>query len=364
MLRLMPYERENIRRLSPYVPGDQPQGRSVVKLNTNENPYPPCNAVIESIRTVDAEALRRYPQPQAARFRETAAEVHGLVPGQVIATNGGDELLRLAVTACCAPDPGGGICIAEPGYELYRVIAAIHDTPVHGVPLTEDFGLPDDFARSALEAGSSLAIIINPHAPSGRLETLEKLHDLARELLGRAVLLIDEAYVDFSSRDALPLVRRDSGLDNVLLLRSLSKGYGLAGLRFGYGLGHPGLIAALDKARDSYNTDVLSQVAATAALEHRGEAARTWRAVQDERRRVGEALRARDFNVLPSEANFILVRPPAGGGRPSAAEIFTRLKNKSIYVRYFDRDRLRERLRITIGTPAENDRLLAALNPG
>lgn len=355
----MPYERPNIERLSAYVPGEQPQTSRVVKLNTNENPYPPAEAVLEAIRAVTPEALRRYPSPQAQTFRETAARAHGLAPEQVIATNGGDELLRLAVTVFCEPsrDGRGGVGTAEPSYSLYPVLAAIHDTPLTRVPLNDDFSLPEDFADRLNDAGCRLAFIVNPHAPSGRLQPLDQLERIARAF--RGVLMIDEAYVDFAQRDALPLLDPARGLDNVLLLRSLSKGYSLAGLRFGYGLGAPGLIAAMDKARDSYNTDVLSQAAACAALEARSAAHVSWRQVVSERDRLTAVLTERGWFVYPSQSNFVLATPPADG--PDARSLYESLKREGIFVRYFDQDRLRDKLRITVGTPGQNDALLQAL---
>lgn len=363
----MSYERPNIQKLEAYTPGEQPATTDVVKLNTNENPYPPPAAVLEAIRQVSSESLRRYPPPLAPGFRRVAAEVHGVAPEQVIATNGGDELLRLAVTVFCSSrgeGAAGGIAIAEPSYSLYPVLAAIHDTPVRRIALREDFALGRDFAGQALAADCRLVMLVNPHAPSGRLQPLEELERIARQLLGRAVLLIDEAYVDFAERDALPLLEPARGLDNVLLLRTLSKGYSLAGLRFGYGLGQPTLIAALDKARDSYNTDVLSQAAAIAALGARQEASTTWRRVIAERRRLTTQLTAMGFGVQPSQSNFILACPPSARtthGGPFARDLYESLKRQGIFVRYFDQDRLRDKLRITIGTPAQNDALLAAL---
>lgn len=371
----MPYERENIRALTAYTPGEQPQETKVVKLNTNENPYPPAPAVLEAVRNVTAESLRRYPPPTAEAFRKAAAKAHALRPDQVIATNGGDELLRLAVSVFCdplasAPTPstgsgrrtvGGSLAMTEPSYSLYPVLADIHDARIHRVPLDEDWSVPAAFARRVLDLGCRLAIVVNPHAPSGRLEPVERLEAIARELSGRAVLMVDEAYVDFASRDALALLEPARKLDNVLLLRSLSKGYSLAGLRFGYGLGPAALIAALNKAKDSYNTDILAQAAATAAIEHRDEASKTWTAVKAERTRMTAELQKRGYRVAPSESNFILAAPPTEKGEPGARAIYESLKQRSIFVRYFDQDRLRDKLRITIGTPAENDALLRAL---
>jgi histidinol-phosphate aminotransferase len=367
----MTYERTNIEDLTPYTPGEQPRHVRMVKLNTNENPYPPAQAVLQAIAQVGGESLRRYPPPSADAFREAAAEAFNLSPEQIIATNGGDELLRMAITTFCLPRPPvgrggadrgdmGGIAVAEPSYSLYPVLAAIHDTPVARISLCEDWSLPDDFARRVIDAGARLAIIVNPHAPSGHLEPWPKLEAIARQLVGHAVLMIDEAYVDFAVSDALPLLDASRGLDNVLLLRTLSKGYSLAGLRFGFGLGGPSLINALHKVRDSYNTDILAQTAATAALKHRDQARESWQRVMAERRRLGESLAARSWQVLPSESNFLLATPPAKAA--AAAEIYQLLKQQGICVRYFDEDRLRDKLRITIGTPEQNDALLSALD--
>ncbi len=355
----MSYERENITRLSPYVPGEQPDDGRTIKLNTNENPYPPVPAVMDAIAELPGEMLRRYPSPTAARFREVTANVHGVASDQIIATNGGDELLRLAVTVFAEPDGSrkrGGVGMASPSYSLYPTLAAIHDTPVTAVPLNDEFAIPGDFAARLNDAGCRVAFVVNPHAPSGRLQPVDQLRAIAETF--RGVLVIDEAYVDFAPHDALPLVR--DGLDNVLLLRSLSKGYALAGLRFGYGIGHAGLIAAMDKARDSYNTDALSQAAACAALTSREAAGQTWRKVIAERDRMTRDLRQRGFAVPDSASNFVLATVPQG--RPTARERYQSLKQRGILVRYFDQDRLRDKLRISIGTPEQNAALLDAID--
>ena len=334
----MTFGRQNIERLIPYTPGEQPrQGASprVIKLNTNENPYPPSAQVLEAIRNVPAESLRRYPPPKADGFREVAATVHGVSPDQIIATNGGDELLRMVVTAFCDPrgngtGQAGGLGEAEPSYSLYDVLADIHDTACIRVPLNDDWSLPADFAARLNAAGCRLAMLVNPHAPSGRLETIARLEAIAREFHG--VLLVDEAYVDFARHDALALVR-DLRLPNVLLLRTLSKGYSLAGLRFAYGIGSAQIIETLHKVRDSYNTDALAQAAATAALAHRDEARKTWKQVIDERTRLTGQLRQRGFVLPDSESNFVLARSPSTG--PSAKTIYESLKQAGILVRYF-----------------------------
>jgi histidinol-phosphate aminotransferase len=354
----MTYERESLRKIHGYTPGKQPAATAkVVKLNTNENPYPPCAAVMGALTRVPAEALRRYPPPFADGFRAVAARLHGLAPEQVMAVNGGDELLRLAISTFV--EPGQPLGVFEPSYSLYPVLAALHGSPVHNLPLQDDWSLPARAAEQLNAAGVPLTFVVNPHAPSGALTSVEALSELAGALEG--VLLVDEAYVDFvdpeRAYDATELVRRHS---NVLLLRTLSKGYSLAGLRFGYALGDAGLITPmLTKTRDSYNVDAVAQQLAQAALEHRAEAAETWRKVREERSRVSDALTTLSFQVAPSQSNFLLAAvPPAFG---DAGSLERSLEARNVLVRYFDQPRLRDKLRITIGTAEENDALVNAL---
>lgn len=375
----MTYERDNIRRLDAYVPGEQPGYRQtgfaggITKLNTNENPYPPSDAVMRAIRELSPEALRLYPPADAAEFRAAAGEAHGLSADHVIATNGGDELLRLLITVFCEPATGqtsgdaaaisgGGIGMTSPSYTLYEVLANIQDTPVTVVERTDapdgGFALPADYAEQLNAANCRLAFLVNPHAPSGRLESLDTLRQIAEAF--RGILVIDEAYADFAPHDALPLLRE--GRENVVVLRSLSKGYALAGLRFGYGLAHPSVIATLDKARDSYNTDILSQAAATAAVRDRGYARSTWDRVIAERQRLAAALRARGFAVPDSHSNFVLAQVPGDAPAARAKAIYEHLKTHDLLIRYFNKPRLADRLRLTVGTPAQNDRLLELLD--
>lgn len=359
--------RDNILRLDAYAPGEQPAaGTRVVKLNTNESPYPPSPKAMDAIASVGTEALRIYPSPTAQPFREAAARVHGLSADQLIATNGGDELLRLILTCYCKPAGHagqGGIGVTDPTYSLYPVLASIHDTAVTAVERGDGFSLPGGTAKRWNEAGCAVGFIVNPHAPTGRIETPDTLRQLADEF--RGLLVIDEAYVDFAEGDAAELIRE--GRDNVLLLRSLSKGYGLAGLRFGYGLSHADNIAALDKARDSYNTDAVSQAAAVAALDDRAYAEGCWAKVIAERGRMTSELRQRSFEVPDSHTNFVLATAPGTGAPDNTAAkhahaIYHGLKERGILVRYFNAPRLDDKLRITIGTPEQNTALLDALD--
>ena len=370
-----PPVRDNIRRLDAYVPGEQPGyrqtlgggdfGPGIVKLNTNENPYPPSDSVLQAIRGLTPEALRLYPPADAAEFRAAAARLHGLQPDQVIATNGGDELLRLLITVYCRPQPdAGGIGTTSPSYSLYPVLARIHDTPVTVVDRpAPDFRLPPDFADRCRDAACAIAFLVNPHAPTGRLESLDTIRHLADRFPG--LLVIDEAYVDFAPRSALPLLTQDRR-ENVLLLRSLSKGYSLAGLRFGYGLSTPQVIANLDKARDSYNTDILSQAAATAALRDQDHARSTWDRVVEQRRTLTAALRGLGLDVPESHSNFVLATlPRRGNASPAddARRIYQQLKDRRILIRYFSSPPLEDKLRITVGTPEQNQQLLQHLAP-
>ena len=354
----MTYERASVQRLQAYAPGEQPQGGKIIKLNTNENPYPPAPEVLAALASVDPQALRRYPSPMADEFRQVAAKLHGVKPENIIATNGGDELLRLALT--CFVEPGESIGVTRPSYSLYPVLAAIHGAGVFEVPRDDDWAVPADFAAQLNSQKVPLGLVVNPHAPSGRLAPASELADIADELNG--VLLIDEAYVDFVDPElnhtALPLVEQ---FDNVLILRTLSKGYSLAGLRFGYGIGDADLIAGLHKVRDSYNQDVISQALAVASLQAQQYAQQSWQQVRDERQRLAAELAKRGMNSPQSQANFLLVDVPGDG---NAEQLYQHLKQQGILVRWFDQPRLRDKLRITVGTEAENQTLLAALEVG
>jgi histidinol-phosphate aminotransferase len=352
----MTYERAAIQRMHGYVPGKQPANPDTLKLNTNENPYPPSPAVFEVLRSISAESLRKYPEPMAQEFRDEAAHLHGVSPEQIVAVNGGDELLRMVITTFV--DPGQPIGVLAPSYSLYPVLAAINASPVVSVQATADFGVPSEFAARMNEAGVNLSLLVNPHAPSGHLLSRAQIADIASELNG--VLLVDEAYIDFVDpelgHDLMPLLETH---DNVLMLRTLSKGYSLAGLRYGYGIGSKGLIAPLlTKTRDSYNVDAIAQRVATAALRDQNHARDSWERVRSERGRLHAALRELGFHAPTSQSNFLLATVPQG---KVALELQRGLEARGLLVRYFAEPRLDNCLRITIGTPEQNNRLLAAL---
>jgi histidinol-phosphate aminotransferase len=350
------YERSNIQSMSGYVPGEQPADPEVIKLNTNENPYPASPAVAAALAEIRIQDLRRYPSPTAQRFRQLAADYHGLDSDNILPTNGGDELLRLAITTFAGP--GEMVGVAEPSYSLYPVLTDIQDCKLLPVPLLDDWTLPANFTAILNDAGARLAILVNPHAPTGMLMPAAELMAIADSF--RGVLLVDEAYVDFvdpdKGYDLTPAIKE---LDNLLLLRTLSKGYSLAGLRFGYGIGAASLLAPMMfKTRDSYNTDYIAQHLACAAIESVDNARATWKLVRDERRRLAAELDRLGLPCLPSQTNFLLAQCRS---TEVALSIYGGLKQQGILIRYFAQDRLRDKLRITVGTPQQNQRLLDCL---
>jgi len=354
----MSYERQNIREMKGYSSGEQPLDSDVIKLNTNENPYPPAPGVKEVLANFEVSDLRRYPPPTADEFRLLAAKIHGLKKEQIIATRGGDELLRLLLTTFV--DPLQAIGTTTPTYSLYPVLAHIQNCPVVEVPLTDDWSIPSDFAEQMNKAGVKLTLIVNPHAPTGQLFSQDCIQRLAGDL--DSVLLIDEAYVDFvdpeKKHNCLKLINTH---DNLIFLRTLSKGYSLAGLRFGYGIGAESLIRPMiEKTRDSYNLDLLSQNIAVAGLKDQAYAAENWRKTRQERTRLSNELHTLGFHSLPSQTNFLLVTPPVSTNMTSS-QIQSTLKARGILVRYFDSPRLTESLRISIGTEAENNLLIESL---
>lgn len=339
--------RPAIAALDGYVPGEQPDQAHVTKLNTNENAYPPSPRAMAALRAVDADLLRRYPHPAANEFRRSAAAVLDVDPEWILAGNGSDDLLTMLMRAVAAPDRP--VAYPVPTYVLYRTLASMQEAPVVETPFDDAYALPvDALARAA----AALTIVANPNSPSGTAAPLDALEALAARLGG--VLVIDEAYVEFADRSALDLVRRS---DRVVVLRTLSKSHGLAGLRLGFAVAQPPLLKGLAKVKDSYNVDaVAARVGAAAIADVSYTRAQVTR-IRDARRRLGAALADLGFRVWPSQANFVLARPPDGNAR----RLYEGLRSRDILVRYFDEPRLADALRITVGTEAQNARLTAAL---
>ncbi len=358
-----------VRKLHAYVPGEQPKIRGLIKLNTNENPYPPSDRVLEAVRGAVDGRMRLYPNPTAEGLRVKLARLHGCDPAQVIVGNGSDELLAMAVRCFVEPGVAGGgggragsrpsgrqiVQYFDPSYSLYPVLADIHGAVRNAVPLGDDFGLP---TVAGLRRGgrwrfdAALTLVTTPNAPSGRGYATAELEGLCRAM--RGVVVLDEAYVDFARENAMELALRHP---HVLVSRTFSKAYSLCFQRVGYFVGHPDLVGALHKIRDSYNVNGLGQVAAEATLGDLGYYRANFRKVVATRERLASALAAHGFTVSPSDTNFLLVKP-AG---PSARDWLGLLRERRILVRWFSAPGLDDRLRISIGTDAEADRLLRAV---
>jgi histidinol-phosphate aminotransferase len=357
------FQRDNIARMEGYLPGEQLNDSSIIKLNTNENPFPPSTPVQEALRKLEPTDLRRYPDPLSTGFRSAIAQTHGLNLDATIATRGGDELLRLVITTFV--EPGSTIGMTDPTYSLYETLAEIHACPTFKVDISRHWKPAPDFAAMMNHINARLILLVNPHAPSGSLLPISQIDAICAE--ARGIVLLDEAYIDFVdpalAYDAIPLLARHG---NLIILRTLSKGYSLAGMRLGYGLASPGLIAPmLTKTRDSYNLDTISQRVGEAALAGRDESRRSWATVRAERARLRTELAGRGIETLPSESNFLLARIPnsvAASDGPDAHRTYLGLKDRKILVRYFSTPALADRLRISVGTPEENSALLAALD--
>ena len=354
-----------VRKLHAYVPGEQPKVKGLIKLNTNENPYPPSPKVLSAMQAAIDGRMRLYPNPSAQLLREQLADLHQCSPDQIIIGNGSDELLALGVRAFVEPATNGDSASSEPSksrvqyfgpsYSLYPVLAETHGATPYSVPLLEDFGLP---SVSQLRRGkrwdfqAALTFITTPNAPSGRGYSTRELEVLCSAMKG--VVVLDEAYVDFADENALELCLK---YPHVIISRTFSKAYSLCFQRIGYWIGHPELISALHRIRDSYNVNGLAQIAASATLKNLSYYQRNFRRVTESRSRVAEALTGLGWTVLPSQTNFILARPSG----PPALQWLEDLRRKKILVRWFASPNLESFLRITIGSESEMDTLLKTI---
>lgn len=340
-----------IRDMVPYVPGEQPRDRQFIKLNTNENPYPPSPKALEALRAAAGDSLRLYPDPECTELRAAIAAAHGLSPEQVFPGNGSDEVLAFCFQAFF--DPDRPVRFADITYTFYAVYASYFGLTPELVPLAEDFTLP---VADFLAPGCGGVVLANPNAPTG---LAVELADIRRILEAHRdqVVLVDEAYIDFGGASADALVPE---YDNLVVVRTLSKGHALAGLRVGYALAQPDLIAALKCVRDSINSYTVDRAAQAAAAASLRDAAyfqeRTAQVVRT-RQRTALALRDMGFAVTDSQANFLFVRHP----QVPAKTLLDGLRERGILVRWFDRPRIRDYLRITVGTDGEMDALTAAL---
>jgi histidinol-phosphate aminotransferase len=351
-----------VHTLTPYVPGEQPRDRRFIKLNTNENPYPPSPDVLAALQQYPFERLKLYPDPTGQALRQTIADYYGLEPNQVFAGNGSDEVLAFAFQAFFNAWEGSGEnkpttaeCIVFPDitYSFYPVYARLYQVPYRLVALAEDFSLPVE----AISAPSAGVVLANPNAPTGRAIPLAEISQIAAADPHRLVL-IDEAYVDFGADSAISLLGQ---FDNILVVQTCSKSRSLAGLRVGFAIGSPHLIEALQRVRDSFNSYTLDSLAQTCAIASFKDGA--WfennraRLIAT-REKTAQSLRELGFNVLPSQANFLFVTHPDYAG----IDLYQALRQAGILVRHFNLPRIEQYLRISIGTPEEMAELVRALN--
>jgi histidinol-phosphate aminotransferase len=344
---MTPFLRPSIRAMAGYTPGEQPQGEGVIKLNTNENPYGPSPRVLAAIgEAMRGDRLRKYPDPLGAAFRHSAGRVLGVDPEGILIGNGSDDILTIVTRACVSES--GLVVSLTPSYLLYQTLAEIQGARFEVVPFAAGWQLPTPWPIPRAD----LTFVANPNSPSGTCVSVAALERLAEELSG--VLVIDEAYVDFAAESAIALAR----LPNVIVTRSLSKSYSLAGLRFGFAVASPELVRELVKVKDSYNCDALSLAGAQAALEDQEHLMATRTKILATRSRLTESLRRLGFDVLPSAANFVWAQRLDRPVRP----IFEELKRRRILVRYMNYPGFGDGLRISAGTDAEIDRLLEELD--
>jgi len=343
------YFRPNINALVGYAPGEQPLDAAIIKLNTNENPYPPSPKVYAALRKTIKPTLRLYPEPLSDSLRAAAASVYGVKAENIVAGNGSDELLSILLR--CFVGPQDKVAFPVPTYSLYDTLVEIQDAVAAPVNFTDDFSIPETLAGQ----NAALTFLCNPNAPSGTLVSLCDIVKLAGAV--RGVLVVDEAYVDFAATEgasAIPLIRQ---IPNLVVLRTFSKSFSLAGMRVGLAFAPEAIIAGMMKVKDSYNLNRLSLVAATAALQDLAWMSRNSQRIQRSRKRLSAALKRMGFQVYPSHANFVLARKPERNLQP----VYQQLKQKKIFVRYFDTPGLQDCLRITVGTPKEINALIAAL---
>jgi histidinol-phosphate aminotransferase len=342
--------RRQVERMSAYVPGEQPKVAGLIKLNTNENPYPPSPKVLETLRGAIDGKLRLYPDPMSSALRTKLGKVHGFDPDEIVIGNGCDDILNLCVRAFCGECEK--LAYFWPSYSLYPVLANIQGATQVELPLDENFQITAHPPLLTQLGGVKLVFITQPNAPSGVWLRRVDLQRVIEEAQG--VVVIDEAYVDFSSENCLDFSRE---YDNVIVARTFSKAFSFAGMRVGWAAGSCELIGALAKVKDSYNVSRLSQLGAEATLDDWDYFQGNVKKICATRERTVSALAKLGFFVYPSQTNFVFARPPAP---VTAKQWFDGLRARNVLVRWWDADRIRDFARVSIGTDEEMDKFLTA----
>ncbi len=342
----MNYARRHLERVEGYTPGEQPRDSGFIKLNTNENPYSPSPRVFEAVKNVSGEQLRKYPDPVYRRLRSKISQVYGVAPERIFVGNGSDEVLSLLVRTFVDPDEK--VVYTYPSYVLYETLAKLNAVGYESLELDDNFDLPE----SVFSCSGKLFFIANPNSPTGKAVDRKTVGRLCDSFGG--LVVADEAYADFSKNSCLDALNE---CPNLVILRTFSKSFSLASIRVGFALAREELVAELMKTKDSYNVNLLSQLAAEAALDDMDHMRRNVERIVKTRNRLSATLADMGFLVYPSESNFVLARYRNG----SARDLYEQLKQRKILVRYFPLRRLDDCLRITVGTEQEIDSLLNAL---
>lgn len=342
------YFRANVDAMASYVPGEQPpRGTKIIKLNSNENPYPPSFEALAVLKNIDGEWLRRYPEPFGEQFRQATSKVLDVPSDWIIVGNGSDEVLSVVIRACA--EPGRKVVYPMPTYVLYRTLVQMQASDITEIDYGEDYSLP---VEELIAANGCVTFIASPNSPSGHVVPKKDLEKLASQLSG--VLVIDEAYVDFAEENALALVKE---YENVIVIRTLSKGYSLAGLRLGFGVANPKLLHGLFKVKDSYNIDAIACAVGAAAITDQDYKNACVAKIKASRTKLATDLKQLGFQIWDSQTNFLLAQPP----QKNAEYLYQKLKEQGILIRYFKQPGLEDKLRITIGTDEQNQTLVEAL---
>ncbi len=348
------YFAEKIKNMAGYTPGEQPKLPNLIKLNTNENPYPPSPVINNVLNKMDISKLRLYPDPNADHLCSVIADLFNLKSENILAGNGSDDILTIAVRSFL--NEGELIFTFYPTYSLYPVLAEIQGANIFQKKLPENFQITDDFIKNLIESDefkkAKLFIIARPNAPTGNSFPKKLIEIICDTFNG--IVLIDEAYADFSEDNCIDFIKK---YKNVLIVRTMSKSYSLAGLRVGWAMADKDIITGMYKVKDSYNVSLLAQIIASEALKDRIYFNKGIRSIKETREKVSESLCSLGFTVIKSSANFLFVSPP----NASAVNLFQFLRNDNIVVRYFYAPMTDKYLRITVGTEQEMDKLLASV---
>ncbi len=342
----MTYFRENIGKMQGYVPGEQPNEKNIIKLNTNENPYSPAPEVLTILRNFDVSDLKKYPDPIGNELRDSIAELYKLQQSNVILGNGSDDILTIVMRAFAGENET--ISCVTPSYSLYSVLANIQNVKCNIIDLNDDFSLPKNILE--LLSDSKIFFLPRPNAPTGTTFSKSKIISICKEFNG--IVLIDEAYADFANDDCINLIEQ---FDNIIISRTLSKSYSLAGIRLGFALANSNLISGMMKVKDSYNINSLTQSIALASIKNQTYLKENINKICENRTFLSNELNNLGFNVLSSETNFIFASPPGRNGK----KYFEFLRENNIIVRYFPENKTADFVRISIGTKEEMAALIS-----